>query len=291
MNAKTSVANKKVSLIKLGLSNADVNALFFNYNALARENNRLRRTQEQLLEGLTFGVEIECVNAASELIHERAAENNLSINYERYNHTDNTRYYKFVSDASLQGVNPIECVSPVLCGKKGFNSLENCCKTLNEAGCSVNKSTGLHVHIGGVTNPNQYINVFQNYKMLEDVIDTFMARSRRCDNSHWCKTLKDHDFSDCHTIHDVQDELRYDRYHRVNAEAYNRHQTIEFRQHAGTINYEKISMWVKFCIRLVVWSADNVLTEPINSINEIPFLTAKEKKFFTNRAEQLASVA
>lgn len=114
----------------------------------------------------TFGVEIEML-VPSGAIRERATANNLPIRYEGYNHTDNKRYFKFVSDASIQGANPIECVSPILSSRGGMKMLENACKTINEAGAQVNRSTGLHVHIGaaGLTD-EQYCNVFQNYKML-----------------------------------------------------------------------------------------------------------------------------
>ena len=72
----------------------------------------------------------------------------MPFQYEGYNHVDNNHYYKFVSDSSIRGENPIECVSPVLTGKAGMKSLETCCKALNEANAQVNISTGLHVHIG-----------------------------------------------------------------------------------------------------------------------------------------------
>lgn len=275
-NMKGSKAAKKEAFIKLGLRKYEIELLLSELPKPVREVHKF-----------TFGVEIECLVAAS-LMRESATRNAMPFQYEGYNHTDNNHYYKFVSDSSIRGENPIECVSPVLTGKSGLKSLENCCKSLNEAGAQVNISTGLHVHIGAANLSDEaYINVFKNYQMLERVIDTFMARSRRANNSQWCRTLQGKNFTWCTIKSDIFDAMNGDRYFKVNACSYARHQTIEFRQHQGSTDFEKISNWVNFCAKLVVWSKKNVLSSEVNSIDEIPFLTKKEKSFFKTRAEVL----
>ena len=233
-NMKCSKATKKAAFIKLGLRKYEIELLLSELPKPIRESHKF-----------TFGVEIECLVAAS-IMRECATRNAMPFQYEGYNHTDNNHYYKFVSDSSIMGSNPIECVSPVLTGKAGMKSLETCCKALNEANAQVNRSTGLHVHIGAQNLSDEaYINVFKNYQKLERVIDTFMARSRRANNSRWCR-------------------------------------------HQGSTDFEKISNWVNFCAKLVAWSKKNVLSSEASSIDEIPFLTAKEKSFFKSRAEVLA---
>lgn len=236
----------------------------------------------------TFGVEIECLMMRARFI-ERARLNGVRYEYQGYNHTDNRSYYKFVSDASIHGDNPIECVSPVLEGNdSGFDSLKNCCKTLNEADAKVNRSTGLHVHIGvkGMTD-TWFINIFKNYQKLEKVIDTFMAPSRRSDNNTYCKSLSGFDFdSGINSISDVQRRLS-SRYFKVNPMSINRHGTIEFRQHQGSTDFEKISNWVRFCAKLVEWSSKNTFTGVVNNIDEIPFISESEKTFFKTRAAAL----
>lgn len=242
----------------------------------------------------TFGVEIEC-NMPQDRFMTIANRENVPYRFESYNHSDNRSYFKFVSDGSIQPTmgmvgDPIECVSPVLNGNKsGFDMLKNCCDALNEAGAYVNRSTGLHVHIGveGITDEH-YVNVFKNYQKLELVIDSFMAVSRRSNNGYYCGTLRDHNFDWCNTKASVSVELDNCRYHKVNPKSWLRHQTIEFRQHQGTVNFTKIKNWVNFCSKLVAWSKNNVLTADVQSINEIPFLTAAEKRFFTSRKEELA---
>lgn len=227
-NMKGSKAVKKEAFIKLGLRKYEIELLLSELPKQVREVHKF-----------TFGVEIECLVAAS-LMRESATRNAMPFQYEGYNHVDNNHYYKFVSDSSIRGENPIECVSPVLTGKAGMKSLENCCKALNEAGAQVNISTGLHVHIGAANLSDEaYINVFKNYQKLERVIDTFMARSRRANNSQWCRTLQGRNFMWCTTKSDIFDAMNGDRYFKVNACSYARHKTIEFRQHQGSTDFER----------------------------------------------------
>lgn len=246
----------------------------------------LRESQSKT--GFTFGVEIECLMMRSRFI-ERARDNRMQYEYQGYNHTDNRTFYKLVSDSSIHGDNPIECVSPILEGNdNGFESLKNCCKTLNESGAKVNRSTGLHVHIGasGMTD-KWFVNIFRNYQKLESIIDTFMAPSRRRDNNTFCKSLQGYNFDyACNTIADLQRKLS-SRYYKVNPMSINRHGTIEFRQHQGTTDFEKISNWVRFCAKLVQWSKENVLSNDALSIDNIPFITESEKAFFKSRANAL----
>ena len=273
---KGSKTSKKEALIKLGLRKHEIDIILSDLPKQVTERFKF-----------TFGVEIECL-VASSVMRECATRNAMPFQYEGYNHTDNNHYYKFVSDSSIRGENPIECVSPVLTGKVGMKSLENCCKALNEANAQVNVSTGLHVHIGAQNLSDEaYVNVFKNYQKLESVIDTFMARSRRENNSQWCRSLQGKDFSLCTSKNDVYDVMSGNRYYKVNACSYSRHRTIEFRQHQGSTDFEKISSWVNFCAKLVAWSKKNVLQTEVTSIDEIPFLTTKEKSFFKQRAEIL----
>ena len=273
---KGSKTSKKEALIKLGLRKHEIDIILSDLPKQVTERFKF-----------TFGVEIECL-VASSVMHECATRNAMPFQYEGYNHEDNNHYYKFVSDSSIRGENPIECVSPVLTGKAGMKSLENCCKALNEANAQVNVSTGLHVHIGAQNLSDEaYVNVFKNYQKLESVIDTFMARSRRENNSQWCRSLQGKDFSFCTSKNDVYDVMSGNRYYKVNACSYSRHRTIEFRQHQGSTDFEKISNWVNFCAKLVAWSKKNVLQTEVTSIDEIPFLTVKEKSFFKQRAEIL----
>lgn len=277
---------KEIELLKIeGLTKQDVKILlsFCTDNAPIAAN-------VNVIKKLTFGVEIECYNAPRTALIQKAAQNNLRLQSEGYNHIDNRHHFKLVSDASIRGENPVECVSPILSNNKsGFDALKNCCDTLEAVGAKVNKSTGLHVHVGGLDAGEWYVNVFKNYQKAECLIDNFMAQSRRANNAFFAKSIQDANFGDCHTSGDVYLKLRGDRYRKVNPCAWGRHGTIEFRQHQGSIDYEKISMWVAFCLKLVAWSKNNTFENCVTTIDELVFLSKKEKDFFKSRAEALSN--
>ena len=282
-NAASSRKFKEQALIKLGLREHEAMLLLDTWATETRTRRSERFT-------FTFGVEIEC-DIAQSIVARTFTSNGVNYHYEGYNHVDNRTHYKFVTDGSLSGNNPIECVSPVLNGSKsGFDSLKACCKSLNEGGARVNRSCGLHVHIGGRISDAQFVNVFRNYQKLERLIDTFMASSRRANENGYCKSLQGLNLNGCSNFRDVQYRCNHCRYYKVNAMAFTRHRTIEFRQHQGTTDYAKISNWVKFCAKLVQWSKSNLFAHEITSIDAIPFLNEEEKAFFKARAEQFANI-
>ena len=236
---------------------------------------------------LTFGVEIECYNFYRNSLIEVGRNNGLSVRSEGYNHDDNQHYYKIVSDGSLEGTNANEVVSPILKGTKGMNSLETICKALAEVDAKVNRSCGLHVHIGAERMSDEhYCRLVRNYQRIERAIDSFMPNSRRANNNGYCHSLVGINFENCTTKREIAQAMHNDRYFKVNAIAYNRHKTIEFRQHSGTTDYEKISKWVMFLAKLVEYSFKYECNE-CNTIEEIPFLKESEKEYFINRRAAL----
>ena len=281
-NSRMGKAAKVVELMKLGITRDEI-TIILGSDAGAY----IPATTKKFT--VTFGVEMETYNVNREMLVAKAAENNLPLEYQGYNHHDSNRVFKCVSDGSIEGINPIECVTPVLKGRNGLAALKNACATLNAVGAKVNKSTGLHVHIGAKDlTPAQYCNVFYNYQMLESLIDSFMAESRRANNNGYCMSLRGKYLRTCETREEVYQALGGSRYYKVNPCSWSRHQTIEFRQHQGSTDFEKISNWVSFCAKLVAWSRDNRMTRAIASIDEIPFLTNDEKTFFKRRQRVFA---
>ena len=277
INANSSKNAKKAALAKLGVTPYEISFILEGVECATRGS-------------FTFGVEMECfVNRGA--IRTAAEQTGMAYEYEGYNHRDGHSYFKFTTDASLGGMaDPVECVSPVLKGVDGKKMLKNACQTLNEADAKVNSTCGLHVHIGAAKlTPKQYVSVFVNYAYLEGLINTFMAPSRR--NNTYARPIRSYasQLERCNSRDDVWRVFRT-RYTTVNCESYNRHQTIEFRQHGGSTNYDKIINWVAFCGKLVNWSKTHRLEAPVASIDEIPFLNDKEKSFFKARANQFASL-
>lgn len=270
-----SLSEKKELCIKIGLRPRDIEYLeftgFFNEKSL------------------TFGVEIECNVRRGEVEHFATPAFNYC--YEHYNHTDNRSYYKFVTDGSVRGESPIECVSPILDDTAdGFKSLQNALQVLNRAGASVNRTCGLHVHVGvSDYSTSEIVSIYKNYQRLERVIDSFMAPSRRGNEAYYAQSITGYDFDTCNSTDDIV-RLLGGRYFKVNPMAYGRHRTIEFRQHQGSVDYNKISMWVKFCCKLVEWSKKHTLECEVTTIEEVPFINEEEKRFFKGRIAYFASL-
>jgi hypothetical protein len=179
----------------------------------------------------------------------------------------------------------------------GFDNLEKVCNALNEASARVNKSTGLHVHIG-LQNVDfeQYKNCFINYYYLEPAIDKFMAGSRRENNNRFCQSLKSVDVD---LIIDALDQgwiaeaFGRDRYYKLNPVSYLRHNTLEFRQHQGTTDYKKIHKWLMFITSFVAWSKKHRLDHFVAEIDDIPSGIADKtfKNYYNKRAAELNGIA
>ena len=284
LTARMSANKKQAALVKLGVTPYE--AMILARASMSLPTPRSTRTPRPAIFTYTFGVEIECVGCRYTDFFDAALRNGLEVMTQvYYNHRDIPQY-KLTTDSSVHGENPAECVTPALNSTDGFESLANCCKSLREIGATANSSCGLHVHIGAASLTDQeYCNVFVNYMRLETAIESFLAPSRRGRNAQWCASLRNYEdlVLRADTKEHMREALHNDRYHRVNANAYRAHQTIEFRQHQGTTNFTKISHWVKFLGKLVEYSKTNRLTENIDRIEDIPFLTQTEKNYFISR--------
>ena len=265
----------------LGIEQREITNLFFQYGIT-----------KQSIANITFGVEIECYNVEREEIAQRLREAGVPCYVEGYNHRDYRDHFKVVTDASLSGVNTAEVVSPILKGKKGMQTLEKVCKVLNDINAKVNKSCGLHVHFGlDKIDFTTYRNIFINYAKLESVIDSFMPQSRR--NNTYCKTFRAYGnniyemLQYANSKDDVANIFSGDRYFKVNPVAYRRHNTIEFRQHSGTTDFEKMSNWIEFLKALIEFSKSHRI-ESATCVNDLPFISASRKSFFNNRVAALA---
>ena len=202
----------------------------------------------------TFGVELEFVG-----VHPRdvaAAINNvdgIECHYEGYHHRT-TAYWKLVTDQSIDGLGG-EIVSPILRGADGARQLElviNALDTLE--GISVNVSCGLHVHLDVADlTVNEIQTTYERYADYESQIDMIMPRSRRGNNSRWCGSITNVKTR----VKNVRTKSKAGlanaagRYYKVNLQSLSRHGTMEFRQHSGTINFDKIINWVSFLMAFV----------------------------------------
>ncbi len=216
-----------------------------------------------------FGVEVEFLSenhsqaTVVQYVNSYLAEHDadFSMEYAYYSDTSNTWRIKSDSSVSGGGCWGLELVTPVLHGTRDFERLMLVLDALNNiSGISVNRTCGLHVHVG-VENweVSNFKNLVKRYAKFERALDSVMPNSRRRNNGSYCesnflhyKPLKDiyKDIDRQRTIRNLTDECGHSRYTKLNLQSFWKHGTVEFRHHSGTTNPEKISNWLKVCLAM-----------------------------------------
>lgn len=200
-----------------------------------------------------FGIEIECfgmpIDSAVEVLRDAGVECVM----EGYNH--NTRpHWKIVTDSSVS--DGFEVVSPILSGNEGLESVRLVAQTLVRAGAKVDRRCGFHVHVNARDlSGADVLNCIRRYAMHESQIDGFMPQSRRGGNNSYCRAMDEivraiRNVPESATAMQVAQRI-YERYYKLNVQAFTRHGTIEFRQHSGTVDYRKMINWIVFCVAFV----------------------------------------
>lgn len=229
------------------------------------------------ISNFTFGVELElhlpragqaCVAEVANLI---SAAIGKPCEFQGYNHRVSTGW-KIVTDGSLQGAGTTawEFVSPILKGEAGLNELKTVLETLTAFGATVGTDCGTHVHIGVGQNPNVDMlkRLLKAYQIFEPAIDSIMPPSRRGNNAFYVRTVTTIPVSRIDAVRDWRDLLRlfpHERYHKINFWSIPRYGTIEFRQHSGTIEFEKLSNWITFMMRLIASAQDGTIAVPASA--------------------------
>lgn len=203
----------------------------------------------------TYGIEMEMIGINAEAAKAVVSAAGIRIEAESYNHTTKP-WWKIVPDASLRdttGRGSCEVVSPILAGEDGFAQIKKVCDALISAGATVNKTCGLHVHVGASDVTVEVMKrIINRYNRFEGVIDGFMPESRRGDYNEFSRSLNQYvsRIQNCQNIESIACNIPT-RYTKVNVQSYLRHGTVEFRQHSGTVEAEKAINWVKFCLNFV----------------------------------------
>lgn len=256
----------------------------------------------------TFGIEIELMlprNLTSNGLAEKIRQAGVMCNEERGSTIHATRtYWKIVGDGSLRSYNGRELVSPPLSGEEGFAQIRKVGQVLTANNCKVNLRCGFHVHVGIARHSvDTWRRVFKIFKKWEPAIDSFMAPSRR--GNGYCGSLlmlDPHRFATATTLNDLRsavgqstnDPRSPQRYRKVNFLAMLQHRTVEFRQHQGTVDSQKMEMWVKFILRCVAKSESeygSLDDQPSNLFSLLSFVgcTETEKNFFNGRAQYFST--
>lgn len=236
-----------------------------------------------------FGIEIETVNMNKHIFITQMAQRGLTVITQGYNHNTSSSW-KIVPDGSIKGTDGAEIVSPILNGEEGLNQIKTVCECLEIAGAKVNKSCGVHVHHEVVSlNETQMKNLLTFYAKNEKTIDSFMPISRRGSNNTYCQTTA----SALENLERGTQITSLTRYNKLNLQSYYRQGTIEYRQHAGTTDSNKIIAWVILTalINKVGPTIKSKTTEPMRKIYFKRYLGIVRTElwdFFNARAKALA---
>lgn len=309
MNTETILTQNKTKtwkieqLILLGLTRKQIAELVTNGNygfvqnvyAKMKAEGRLNITAQLNFQptpfSRKFGVEIEAYGMEKNQLASKIRNAGVECHVEGYNHSTRP-HWKIVTDSSLNGDNSFEIVSPILEGLAGIEQLQKVCEVLEAANIKINKSCGLHIHFDASTFELQQIkNILLNYSAFENEIDSFMPQSRRANNNTFCKSLLGFETrveraSNMSQLINVFSS----RYFKVNLQSFSRHNTIEFRQHSGTVEYKKISNWIMFLHNLVEYSKQNKVSaneanfEGLKKINQAEIIN-----YIVTRQNQLAA--
>lgn len=206
----------------------------------------------------SYSCEIECYYPSNKILKEAISEIPKEIG--------------ICEDGSLDD-NGIEFNTPKLSGAKGKNLLQSFCETLNDKKFKVNNTCGLHIHLDGkdileTKGSIQKMMIF--FMIYEDVIMSFLPASRR--ENTYCLPLSEfyhlNEIKNCFNTEELEkvwyrqeskeyrDERKKDRHDRTRYAGINFHSLLaqghlEIRYHSGTINYEKISNWIKLFILIM----------------------------------------
>ena len=234
-----------------------------------------------------FGVEIECytpnpeqdvygdycdgVAAAACLLH----DNNFSS------------WSSLVSSDESLDEGGAEIKSPVLYGQTGFDELKSVVNLLNANQYYVESDCGLHVHLDAPefeNNPKLIVKTAKSWNKNQELINNMVA-DWRINNDH-CEIWEGRDVE--HLEKCLRDNIGLDATLRgsINFGSLPYHGTIEIRQHEGTLNYEEIESWVKFCQAFV----DSMTGKEVRKISTEELLLKRLKvernasKFLTTKA-------
>ncbi len=195
--------------------------------------------------GYKFGVEAEFFGMSQDDAVAFLNEDGVDAVNNGYTHAVSTSW-RVTEDGSVSNEG-CELVSPILGYKDGFNETRKAVGTLRRAGAQLNSTCGLHVHHNAAgLQPPQVAEIAAHWAIFQPTINRIVSPSRSY--NEYARPLEN-------ARRWAQDVLRYGnengnysyfgRYQAVNLSSLNVHGTIEFRQHQGTLNGDKIEHWTR----------------------------------------------
>jgi hypothetical protein len=216
---------------------------------------------------LTFGIEIETYRNSVSIVQSALHNNGIKGCLVKPDGTPSV-------DAEI-------VLPPITLCQVGKEYLESVCTVLSNADCRINQSCGLHVHIGNAPLADtthaarftgdsilhtertgrflsEHGDTFEfpivkdlnwRWERQQNIINGMFPRSRT--NNRYCKPLNATKIENANTI----SELNHGKFYAINLDTW-RNGTIEFRQHSGTIEADKIWRWMQFLDNFVNWTIE-----------------------------------
>lgn len=219
---------------------------------------------------LTFGIEIETCNVDYPVVKRELDRLGVKGFLSKYDGTP-------AVDAEI-------VLAPITLCAVGKEYIQNICNALTRIGCGVNRECGLHVHVGNaeldtsISNAVDYTtksirhlhenrsflsqhksetipfvvwsDVSWRWQRQQDTINTMFPRSRT--NNRYCMPLRADTVSNANTI----EQLNHGKFFAINFETW-RNGTVEFRQHSGTVEFDKIWNWLNFLNNFISWTIEH----------------------------------
>jgi hypothetical protein len=257
-----------------------------------------------------FGIELECFNVAiNQVVY---ALRNVGINAHSSSYSGREySVWQIKTDGSIQGVNAFEVVSPILEGEAGISETIKVCKVLEQIGAKVNKTCGFHIHHSAVGYQlANFKNLFKRFVKYETAIDSLQPESRRANNNRYCMSNVTDNIigtfraiNNCTNVRDMAN-LFSSRYVKLNFQSFVRMGTIEFRNHAGTIDAVKVENYIRLTGAMmeasacrshcsapkVVKTAKESLTILLEGLEKRKLIDKKVSSFYKARAVKLETV-
>jgi len=245
----------------------------------------------------TYGLEFEVIDLTPRQAASAVSRAGITCSAQDSNHTTSP-VCKAVRDGSLPD-GSAEVVSPILT-PDSLNEAQTVARALVGAGARVTKSAGFHVHMGyaNIGTP-ALANLVVNYYAVHHATAMLVAPSRL--NSRWCRVLTP---EYAHRTADAIRDANFSfggaaRYYSLNLNSVDRHGTVEFRLHQGTLNATKALAWVNYLTALVNHSANGENWEHYAQWEAMPALervsqvlmdyglTERNRNYLLTRANEL----
>lgn len=212
-----------------------------------------------------IGIEVEFkgTEAQRDMVASYMTQHGVECYVENYNH-NTRRHWKIITDASAQW----ELVSPPMAAEDAKHQIQVACEAFAAARAKIDKSCGLHVHHDASDfTVETFKRLYAMYVRFEDALDTLMPESRRDNNNRYCRGFKYNQqqtldsLRNCHTVQDLMSTFST-RYIKLNCQSYQRHGTIEFRHHSGTVEFDRIWNWYVLTQTMVETAVSSKVTIP-----------------------------